>query len=321
MGVINLADIYGKAQQQRATEQAMQLQNMQMQEAARGMQQKRTLRDLVSSSYTPASPAVPFETDEEAFMGQPSLAGLTAKPAVRGGMNYDRLAQGLAGMGDFESMMKVQDAKTDNSTKLSKSQQEKVTAAQKFVDAGDIMGLEQFIRADDETPDDVKANRNEDGSMTLTSAAWPEPRTIGMSREMMNAQSLSRYRDKTAPIAGSKQNAIQAKIAAINSLDLEPEEKERAIMAITGAGTKIGGRDTAQMDAIAAYKAQFPMNPLTGKQPAGAPSFDQFMQSRNPGTKGANPEAQAKRQQILKANPGRSESDPEIKALFEKYGI
>lgn len=184
--VINLADIYGKAQQHRANEQLMQLQDLKMQEAAQAMKQKQTLKDLVMSSYTPASPAVPFEADEEAFMGQPSLTGLTAKPAVRGGMNYDKLAQGLAGMGDFESMMKVQEAKTESGSKVSKAHQEKATAAQKFVDAGDVIGLEQFIRADDETPDDVKVTSvNEDGSMTMTSASWPQPRTIKPS---LNAQ-------------------------------------------------------------------------------------------------------------------------------------
>ena len=321
ISVINLADIYGKAQQYRANEQAMQLQDMQMQQAMQNMQKQKTLRDLVASSYTPPSAAVPFETDEEAFMGQPSLSGLTAKPAVRGGMNYDRLAQGLAGMGDYEGMAKVEAAQTDRSTKLSTAHQKKIETAQKFVDAGDAMGLQQFVLADDETPDDVKVSVNKDGSMTLTSASWPEPRTLGMSREMTDTLSKSRYRDKTTPVSGSKQNAIQAKIAAINSLDLDPDEKERAILAITGAATKVGGRDTAQMDAIAAYKAQYPMNPLTGKQPPGAPTFEQFMQSRGAAKPGVNPEAQAKRQMILQANPGRSENDPEIQALFKKYGI
>lgn len=189
VSVINLADIYGKAQQHRANEQAMQLQDMQMQQAMQNTQKQKTLRDLVASSYTPPSAAVPFETDEEAFMGQPSLSGLTAKPAVRGGMNYDRLAQGLAGMGDYEGMAKVEAAKTDRSTKLSKAHQEKIATAQKFVDAGDAMGLQQFVLADDETPDDVKVSVNKDGSMSLMSSAWPEPRTFKPS---LNAQKMAR---------------------------------------------------------------------------------------------------------------------------------
>ena len=185
VNLVNLADIYGKAQQQNTADQTLRMNEMKMRE---DMQNKRTLRDLVASSYTPQSPAVPFETDEEAFMGQPSLAGLTAQPGTRGGMNYDRLAEGLAKMGDFDSMSKVQEAQINRSAKMSAAQEAKFKAAQQFVDAGDAMGLEQFVRSDDETPDDVKVTINKDGSMNLMSSAWPQPRTIKPS---INAQKLA----------------------------------------------------------------------------------------------------------------------------------
>lgn len=176
LNLINLADINDKVQRARANDQAMALQDMKMQAAMGEMQKQKSLRDLVSSAYTPASPAVPFETDEEAFMGQPSLQGLTAKPATRGRMDYDRLEQGLAGMGDFNSLMKLREQRAG--ANISKAHQEKIKAAQGFVDAGDQEGLRQFVLADDETPDDVDVVTNQDGSMTLQSSQWPEPRTI-----------------------------------------------------------------------------------------------------------------------------------------------
>ena len=294
MNVVNLADIYAKSQQLEANDQAMQLQRMQMQEAMQGAQQKRSLRDLVSSSYVPGRPGEQFQTGgEEEFMGQPSLAGLTSTPPTRGRMDYDRLEQGLAKMGDFDSLVKAREAR--GGTKVSQAHQEKIKAAQGFVDAGDARGLEDFVRADDETPDDVRVAVNQDGSMSLMSASWPEPRTIGMSREMIATKSQSKYRDKIAKDGPPrKPNAIESKIAAIKSLNMDPEDEALAIQAIVGARAKPGGRDVEQMDAIAAYNAQYPMNPLTGKRPAGAPSFDQFNQARTQAPTPAQPPAQSR---------------------------
>lgn len=280
ISVLNLADIYDKAQRARANEQAMALQDMQMQAAAAKAKQQMSLRDLVASSYTPASPAVPFETDEEAFMGQPSLTGLTAQHATRGRMDYGRLEQGLAKMGDFDSLMKLREQRAG--ADISKAHQEKIKAAQSFVDAGDQEGLRQFVLADDETPDDVDVVTNKDGSMTLTSSKWPQPRTIKPSAGYQKQQASSKYMDAIAKRGGARANTLREKLAAIQDMGLSPEDERQAMLAALGAAPKVGGRDPRQADAIAAYNAQFPINQLTGKRPEGAPPFEQFVQGYAP---------------------------------------
>ena len=165
IGVLNLADIYDKAQRSRANEQAMAMQDMQMQAAAAKAKQQMSLKDLVASSYTPAS------------------------ESGRARMDYGRLEQGLAKMGDFDSLMKLREQRAG--ADISKAHQEKIKAAQSFVDAGDAMGLQQFVLADDETPDDVKVSVNKDGSMTLTSASWPEPRMFKPSARKNGADPYS----------------------------------------------------------------------------------------------------------------------------------
>lgn len=276
ISVLNLADIYDRAQRSSANEQAMALQDMKMQAAMADMRKQKSLRDLVSSSYTPASPAVPFETDEEAFMGQPSLTGLTAQPATRARMDYGRLEQGLAQMGDYEGLMKVRQQRAGSD--ISKAHQEKIKAAQSFVDAGDQEGLRQFVLADDETPDDVDVVTNQDGSMTMTSSQWPEPRTIRPSAGYQKQQASSKYMDAIAKRGSARSNTLREKLAAIQEMNLSPEEERQAMLAALGAAPKVGGRDPRQADAIAAYNAQFPINQLTGKRPEGAPPFEQFVQ-------------------------------------------
>ena len=97
---------------------------------------------------------------------------------------------------------------------------------------------------------------------------------------------------------------VNAKIAAIKQLNLDPGEEAAAIQAVVGARAKPGGRDAAQADAIARYKAQYPLNPLTGQPPKGAPSFEEFMQMNQP----AQPKARTTPEgfEIIGENPDGS---------------
>ena len=156
--LVNLADIDAKAQAYNSNKQAMQMNDLKMRAAQEENMRARSLRDLVASSYG------------------------------NNGMDYDKLEQGATRLGDLAMAKQAGDMRDGRTKAISEQHKRKIEIAQQFVDAGDSMGLEQFVRSDDETPDDVKVAINKDGSMSMQSSAWPQPRTIKPS---LNAQKMA----------------------------------------------------------------------------------------------------------------------------------
>lgn len=287
INVLNLADIYAKADAARESQQQMQLRDLQMQDYMQKQQSAKSLKDLVAGSYMAPQAATPFQTGgEEEFMGQQPISGLSASPATTGGMDYQKLSQGAAAMGDVKTAQEA-----------------------------DSMFKQELWSTLGNTPEQWEAGKQE-----LAQKYGPKmaeiipPYSTGeadkLARQVLGAKEYMEHQrkaDYTRALANKPKSAaastIQAKIAAVRSLGLEPEEEADAIQAIVGARAKPGGRDASLQDDIAAYKAQFPMNPLTGKQPPGAPTFEEFQQSRTAAKPNVVPKVTPEGYEIIGQNP------------------
>lgn len=266
--VLNLADIYAKADTANANRQTMQIRDMQMREAMEKQGRERSLRDLVAKSYMPAQQGVPFETGgEEEFMGAPSLSGLYSQAPRTGGMDYQRLAEGAAKLGDAETAMGAQ----------SKFYQELWSTLGNTPERWEAGKQELADKYGPEIAQKIPPFSPQEADKLVRKVLSPKE-YMENQRKAEYTRGLLARPAKTSAAA----TTVNAKLAAIKQLNLDPEEEAAAIQAVVGARAKPGGRDAAQADAIARYKAQYPLNPLTGQPPKGAPSFDEFMQMNQP---------------------------------------